>query len=240
MSGNAYMLVYKCAAWQPPADAPGAAAAAPPLAALPPAARARAAALAAEYEAACARYADLKVEAEARSAARQQEVRRVMALAWRRAGAAGAPVRKGAAAAAAAADSAAAEAPPPGEQAQVEQPQQQQDKPRKGRKQQQQAGGAKSSSGDGGSSDDGGGEPAPGFLVPTAWLEAWAGDDKPPGAPATRPLACAHGGLDPCVWQGVKYVGADAWAAMVVRRTCCCWALRLGARRHSLSCMKLC
>lgn len=55
-----------------------------------------------------------------------------------------------------------------------------------------------------------------GYLVPTAWLESWASDDTPPGPIVTRPLACAHGGLDPNVWQGVKCVSGAAWRAMAV------------------------
>jgi hypothetical protein len=89
VSGNAYMLVYKCTAWPPGSSsgAPAAAAAAggkgsggsavaPPLESLPEDARARVAAIAEEFEAACVRHAALKVETEAGVAARQQVGRR--------------------------------------------------------------------------------------------------------------------------------------------------------------------
>jgi hypothetical protein len=154
VSGNAYFLVYKCTAWQPPAGSGGAAppAAAPPLESLPPDARGRVAQIVAGFEAACERHEAAKSEAERRVAERRAEVRSVLALA------------------------------------------------------QAARGGGES----------GGGGP-PGFLVPTTWLEAWANGDAPPGPVVTAPLACAaHGRLDPDVWQGVKYVSAEAWRAMVV------------------------
>jgi hypothetical protein len=56
----------------------------------------------------------------------------------------------------------------------------------------------------------------PGYFLPTLWLEAWANADKPPGAVPTGPLTCTHGRLDPLAWQAVRYVGADAWRAIVV------------------------
>jgi hypothetical protein len=87
VSGNAYMLVYRCTAWPPPSAAAAASAssAAPPLGALPEDARARVEAIAAEYEDACARHAALKAETEAAVTARQQARRgRAGGLARRR------------------------------------------------------------------------------------------------------------------------------------------------------------
>lgn len=80
MSGNAYMLVYKCSAWSPP-PAAASSARAPPLESLPPDVQDRVKKIAADYEAACERHASLKVETEARVTARQQ-VRRVIVLIW--------------------------------------------------------------------------------------------------------------------------------------------------------------
>lgn len=208
VSGNAYMLVYKCVGWHPAAAT--AAAAAPPLESLPAEVRARASALAEEYEAACADYAAKRAEAEAGVATRQQvpvldsprvspTLQRCVSPTLQR------TLRHsvfiGAERPAMSNTGRAPRDPTPTLLPPNRAP--------------QEVRSVLAAAPTAGAAADA----PPGFFVPTAWLEEWANGDAPPGPAPTVLLECAHGRLDPHSWQAVKYVSRDAWRAMAVRVT---------------------